>query len=62
MTKTFTEIIEEMGVKAGSVRWQNLRTEYQWHLDNPNRQWGWVWHASFGLGNDPPTDLDIPLE
>ena len=60
MTQTFTQVIEARGVERGSVRWQNLRTEYQFHLDNPGKQWGFVWHASFGCGYDPPNDL--PLE
>ena len=58
--KTFTEVIEARGVEKGSVRWNNLRTEYEYHLEKPHKQWGWIWHATFGLGDDPPNDL--PLE
>lgn len=58
--KTFTEVIEARGVERNSIRWNNLRMEYQFHLDNPNRQWGFIWNASFGPGDEPPYGL--PLE
>ena len=35
---TFTELIESKGVEKGSIRWNNLRTEYKWHLENPGKQ------------------------
>ena len=57
---TFTELIESKGVEKGSVRWNNLRTEYQWHLENPGKQWGFVWNATFGFHDSPPEGL--PLE
>ena len=56
---TFTQVIEARGVERGSVRWENLRMEYQFHLKNPGKQWGFVWHASFGCGDDPPDDLTL---
>lgn len=58
--KTFTEVIEARGVERDSVRWNNLRMEYEWHLENPGKKWGWIWNCSFGFHDYPPNDL--PLE